>query len=92
MYALSTDDHQRASEVVSEHQLTYPVIYGVNGPQLAQAWGSYYEARRDILHATGFIIGADKRVRSATYSTGPVGRLVAGDVLGFIQFVRKQEG
>ncbi len=90
VYAHSTDSLEHARETVDKHGLTYPVIYGVDGPQLSQTWGSYYEERRRILHATAFILRPDHTIASATYSTGPVGRLVAADALAIVRFYQKQ--
>ena len=90
VYFLSTDDEEHAREMVDKHNLTFPVLYGVDGPSTAQSWGSYYEERRNILHATGFILHPDRTIASATYSTGAVGRLVAEDALNNVLFHKKQ--
>lgn len=86
VYALSTDSEEHARATVEKLGVTFPVLHGVDGLALSKAWGSYYEERRAILHATGFIVGPDTTILSATYSTGPVGRLRAVDALGFITF------
>ena len=91
VYALSTDDYEHAAKVVEEDGLTFPVLYGVNGAELSAAWGSYYDEQRGILQATGFVLGPDGKVRSATYSTGPIGRMLAQDALRFIRFVKSRE-
>lgn len=90
VYALSTDDEEHAREVVDKNSLTFPVIFGVDGVKTSQAWGSYYEERRSILHATGFVLKPDRSIVSATYSTGPIGRLVAEDVINNVDFHKKQ--
>lgn len=90
VFALSTDDPEHARETVARHGVTFPVLHGVDGPAVSRAWGSYYEERRDILHATSFVVRPDHTIASATYSTGPVGRLVAGDALAIVSFYRRQ--
>ena len=90
VFALSTDPLEKASETVAKAGATFPVLYGVDGPKTAAAWGSYYEERRNILHATCFVLRPDRTIASATYSTGPVGRLVATDAVRIVNFYRKQ--
>lgn len=43
-----------------------------------------------MLHATGFVIRPDRTIAVAQYGSGPIGRLVWQDVLGLVQFVKKQ--
>jgi peroxiredoxin len=90
VYALSTDPLDKAGETIAKAGVTFPVLHGVDGPQTAAAWGSYYEQRRNILHATSFILRPDRTIASATYSTGPVGRLLATDAVRVVNFYRKQ--
>ena len=90
VFALSTDDQEKAAEMVDKHGLTFPVLYGVDGPKTSQTWGSYYEEKRNILHATGFILRPGGAIAHATYSTGPVGRLGAKDAMGVVAFYKKQ--
>ena len=90
IYALSTDSEEKAREMVNKHGLGYPVMFGVDGPATAEAWGSYYEQRRNILQATAFILLPDHSIASATYSTGPVGRLVADDALRAVATYKRQ--
>jgi peroxiredoxin len=88
--ALSTDDLEHAKDTVYRAGVTFPVLYGVNGPELARAWGSFYEERRNILHATAFVLRPDRVIASATYSTGPVGRLLATDAARIVAFYKRQ--
>ena len=90
VFALSTDDLAHAQETVGKAGVTYPVLYGVDGPALSRAWGAYYEERRKILHATSFLLRPEGSIASATYSTGPVGRLSATEAIRMTLFLRKQ--
>ena len=51
--------------------------------------GAYWEERRKIIHATNFIIDADKKVTQACFATGPIGRIVAEDALRSVQGAKK---
>ena len=75
---------------MSELGLTIPVGYGLPLKETAQALGAFYEERRQILHATGFVIKPDKTLAVAQYSSGPIGRLVWQDVLALVQFYKRQ--
>jgi len=83
---LSTDGQSDAERTVSELGLTFPVAYGLDGPHVCELYGTFYEERRSILHATAFIVGPGHELLSFTYSSGPVGRLVPGDALRWIAF------
>ena len=90
MIAASTDPQEKAAETVKEHGLTFPVGYGLPLEETAAVLGSFYDPNRRVLHATGFVIKPDKTVAVAQYSSGPIGRLVWQDVLGLVQFYKKQ--
>ena len=88
--AASTDPIEKAKETVSEHSLTFPVRYGLPLQRVAATFGAFYEERRGFLQATGFVIKPDMTPAFSQYSSGPIGRLVWQDVLGLVQFHKKQ--
>jgi peroxiredoxin len=87
--AASTDPLEKASETVAEHGLTFPLGYGLPLQETARALGAFYEDKRGILQATGFLVKPDRTIAVAQYSSGPIGRLVWQDVLGLVQFYKK---
>ena len=89
--ALSVDPLDKAKETVEKCQLTFPVAYGLEVPRDADKVGAFWEERRKIIHATNFILDSDKRVCDASYSIGPIGRIVAADALGHIRFFKKRK-
>lgn len=84
--ALSTDGPGHAREMIDKCQLTFPVGYGLPLTQTAATLGAYYEERRGILHATGFVLRRDGSVGVACYSSGAIGRLVSEDVVRIVRF------
>lgn len=89
--ALSADREDDAAKTVEEHGIEFPVAYG-----LAPAWarntlGTYLGDDDAFIQATGFVLAPGGRTMLAVYSSGAVGRLVAGDVLGLVDYVRAQE-
>jgi hypothetical protein len=75
---------------VNEHSLTLPVGYGLPLAATAATFGAFYEERRGFLQATGFVVTPDRTIAVAQYSSGPIGRLVWQDILGLVQFYKKQ--
>jgi peroxiredoxin len=88
--AASTDPQDKATETVAELGLSMPVGYGLPLKDTAAAFGAFYEEKRGVLQATGFVVRPDRTIAVAQYSSGPIGRLVWQDVLGLIQHYKKQ--
>ncbi len=90
--AASTDPVEKAKETVAEHSLTFRLGYGLPLEATARALGAFYDPQRGVLHATGFVVKPDRTIAVAQYSSGPIGRLVWQDILGLVQFYKKQSG
>ncbi len=88
--AASVDPLEKASGTAAEFGLTFPVGYGLPLKETARTLGAFYEERRQILQATGFLVKPDRAIAVAQYSSGPIGRLVWQDVLALIQFYKRQ--
>jgi peroxiredoxin len=88
--AASTDPLDKARETVAEHGLTFPVGYGLPLTETAARFGAFYDPKRGVLHATGFVVRPDGTIAVGQYSSGPIGRLVWQDVLGLVQFYKRQ--
>ena len=86
--AASADTLENAGKI--QEGLGFPVAYGVTKDQAA-AIGGWWEDRRSIIQPSEFILDRDGHVVSATYSTGPVGRLMPEDAAKLIRFVESQE-
>ena len=88
--AASTDPLDKASETVKEHALGFPVGYALPVKETAATLGAFYEEKRGFLQATGFVVKPDRTIAVSQFSSGPIGRLVWQDVLGLVQFYKKQ--
>ena len=64
--------------------LTFPIAYGLDYMAFAEKTGAFYEVRRSIIHATGFIVQRDGTVTHSVFASGPIGRLWAEDCLRVI--------
>ena len=89
--ALSADAEADAQETVRKHRIQFAVGYGLDPSHAEKALGTYLSKDGGFVQATGFVLRPGGRVELAVYSTGAVGRLVARDVLGLIDYARKQE-
>jgi peroxiredoxin len=89
--ALSVDPLDKAKETVEKLKLSFPVGYGLEVPEDAEKVGAFWEERRKIVHATNFILDSDKKVVDASYSIGPIGRIVAADAISHIQFFKRRK-
>ncbi len=85
--AASVDPVDKAAEV--QQELSFPIAYEVTREQ-ADLIGAWWEDRRAIIQPSEFILDGNGKVLSATYSTGPVGRMPAADALRFIRFNEKK--
>lgn len=89
--AASVDPLEKAKQTVERLGITFPVAYGMDAEEVSRVTGAYYDSERKIIHATGFLIRPEGTVEVACYSTGPVGRLVARDVLGLVKFYKSRK-
>jgi hypothetical protein len=55
------------------------------------ALGCWWEDRRQLIQPSNFVLNGSGKVLSATYSSGPIGRLEAADAIRFIEFQEKQK-
>ena len=84
--AASVDSIEKGKEVAAE--LSFPVGYGVTRA-IADQLGSWWEERRGIIQPSEFLVTAEGKIRSATYSSGPIGRVDAADVITLVAFYDK---
>lgn len=78
MLAASTDPLDKAQEVARELEIA--VAHGVTR-EIARQIGAWWEPQRAIIQPAEFIIGADGSVIASSYSSGPLGRIDAADVV-----------
>lgn len=84
VFAASSDSAGKAREVAQE--VGFPIAYGVTQEQ-ADAIGAWWEDKRGFIQPAEFVLDREGNVLSATYSTGPVGRLPAEDALALVKIL-----
>ena len=90
LIAASTDSRDKAADTRERLGLGFPIAYGLPMLETASRLGAYYEVRRGILHATGFVVRPGGAIATLHYSSGPIGRLTPTDVTSAIRFWRSQ--
>jgi len=85
--AASVDPLDKAKEVAAA--LSFPVGYGITRAQ-AEQLGSWWEDRRQIIQPSEFLLGAGGKILQSSYSSGPIGRLEATDVVRMVNFLEAQ--
>lgn len=88
--ALSVDSMDKAKETVEKLRLTFPVAYELEVPRDAEKIGAFWDEGRKIIQPANFVLDSDKKVVDASYSIGPIGRIVAADALSHIQFFKRR--
>lgn len=88
MIAASVDPEEKAQELADKLGITFPVAYGLNAEEISEKTGALYEGEKKFLHATNFLVRPEKTVEVASYSSGPIGRFVAKDVLALVRFYK----
>ena len=81
--AASIDTENQSKEVADE--VNFPIGEGVTS-EIAEALGSWWEDRRQIIQPSEFILGPDDNVIASSYADGPLGRMQAKDVVKLINF------
>jgi len=85
--AASVDPLDKAEEVASE--VNFPIAYGVDRA-LADEVGAFWDDKRQIVQPAEFLVRPDGKIVQSSYSSGPLGRTDAADVVKLIQFLEKR--
>ena len=54
----------------------------------ADTGAPYHDGEKRYLHGTGWLVNPDGEIVQSLYSTGPIGRLTASDIIRKVQFER----
>jgi hypothetical protein len=64
--------------------------HSADAHQVSALTGAYTNEEPRYLQSTGFLLDPDGRVLNAVYSRGPIGRLVAEDVIGMVTYLKSK--
>jgi peroxiredoxin len=88
---LSVDPLDKAREVVAQSKLEFPLAYGLKVPEDAERIGAWWDDKRPMIQPSEFVLSGSRKIASATYSTGPIGRLRVEDVISLVRFLGSQK-
>ena len=88
--ALSVDDEATTKATIEKHRLSFPVGHSADVDGVAAITGAYTNQSPRYLQTTGFLLTPDGKVANAVYSSGPIGRLVADDVIGMVTYLKSK--
>jgi peroxiredoxin len=91
LIAGSVDPVDKARETAEKSGITYPVAYGMDVEEISEITGAFYDNERKYLHATGYLIRPDNTIEVACYSTGPIGRFAAKDILMLVKYYKSRK-
>jgi peroxiredoxin len=87
--ALSADHEPATVKLIAKHGLEFPVGHSADTAAVAAATGGFVTGEPVYLQSTGFVLDPGGRVVVSVYSSGAIGRLVPGDVIGLIRYLRE---
>lgn len=88
--ALSVDNEATTVGTIEKYKLRFPVGHSANADKVAALTGAYINESPRYLQSTGFLLDPEGRVLNAVYSSGPIGRLVAEDVIGMVTYLKSK--
>jgi len=88
--ALSVDDEATTVGTIEKFKLSFPVGHSADVEKVASLTGAYTNPSPRYLQTTGFLLAPDGKVLNAVYSSGPIGRLVAEDVIGMVAYLKSK--
>jgi peroxiredoxin len=85
--AVSVDDEATTKNLIAKHGLRFPIGHSADARAAAAATGAFVNDDPAYLQSTGFILDPASRVIVSVYSSGAIGRLVPGDVIGLARYL-----
>jgi peroxiredoxin len=85
----SVDALPEAQKTVKELGLSFAVAYGLNLEETGRILGGFYQQEKRYLQPSGFVIRPDGNLEVASYSSGPIGRLKAANVLALVRYYKQ---
>jgi hypothetical protein len=70
--------------------LSYPVGWGVD-KTTADQLGAFWDARRNFMQPTEFVVNREGRILSSTYSSSPIGRTDPDEALVLLKFLNSRK-
>ena len=88
--AASVDSVEDTSTLATGMRLgSVQMLAELDGPKVAESTGANIQTGdRTFLHATGFLLNPEGKIATSVYSSGPIGRFTANDILKVVTFLK----
>lgn len=85
--AASVDPIDNVRSLREGLRVGFPMYAEVDAAAVSAATGAHiHTGNKTFLHATGFLVNPEGTVINAVYSTGPIGRFTASEILRKVRF------
>ncbi len=89
--AASVDSIESVAALKAGLHVGYPMYAEIDHHKIAADTGAHKQTSgREIMHATGFLLEPDGTINTAVYSTGPIGRFTASEIIRKVTFEQAQ--
>ena len=91
--AASVDPIDNVRRLKEGLRVGFPMYAEVDAAAVSEATGAHvHTGDKMYLHATGFLVNPEGTVINAVYSTGPIGRFTASEILRKVRFEMDKVG
>ena len=85
--AASVDPIDNVRNLKEGLRVGFPMYAEVDAAAVSAATGAHMQTgKKTFLHATGFLVNPEGTIINAVYSTGPIGRFTASEILRKVRF------
>ena len=84
----AVDSAEKRTEFAEKLGLAFAMAWGMDAVEISRLTGAFYEKEKAYIQPANFLVRPDKTIEVASYSTGPVGRFVAENVLGLVKYYK----
>jgi peroxiredoxin len=89
--AFTAESKEKAALMIQRHELTYPVVFGLDPEDMTQKIGCSISLEEPIrLEPTGIVLRPDGTIAWSVYASGAIGRLTADDTAAIMDFYQKK--
>lgn len=88
--AASVDPLEKVQKLREGLHVGFPMWGELDGPTVSADTGAPYRESDGVLHGSGWLIKPDGTISQSLYSTGPIGRMTAIDVIRKVVFERNR--
>jgi peroxiredoxin len=88
--ALSVDNEATTVGTIGKLKLSFPMGHSAEAEKVASITGAYTNESPRYLQRTGFLLAPNGTILNAVYSSGPMGSLVAEDVIGMVTYLKSR--